>query len=131
MGVIIYYSLTKITRWSKASGKAAEHSPQISCSLFALSCQCYTLWLCMCTGWVCAGVHVCICVGMHTSMCMCTCVCICVVGWGRGIMPRSLMVNHGGDYFLDHFKEEIFVLLAIQKRPNFIGFFRKKHHFIG
>ena len=46
-------------------------------------------------------------------------------------MPRSLMVNHGGDYFLDHFKEEIFVLLAIQKRPNFIGFFRKKNHFIG
>ena len=62
---------------------------------------------------------------------MCTCVRICVVGWGWGIIPISLMVNDEGDYFLDHFKEEIFVLLAIQKRPDFIGCFRKKIYFIG
>ena len=82
--VIIYYSLTKITRWSKASGKAAEHSPQIYCALFALSCQCYTLWLCMCT-WV--GVCRCTCVHMcgdayeHVYVYMCVYLC----GWlGEG-----------------------------------------------
>ena len=85
-------------------------------------------------GWGCAGVHVYICVGMH--MCMCEHVsvymCVYLCGWlGWSTMPRSVMVNADGDYFLDHFKAEIFVLLAIQKRPDFIGCFRKKIHFIG
>ena len=62
---------------------------------------------------------------------MCTCVRICVVGWGWGIIPISLMVNDDVDYFLAHLKEEIFVLLAIQMRPDFIACFRKKFLFIG
>ena len=69
-------------------------------------------------GWGCAGVHVYICVGVHMCMCvwecMCMYMCAYLCGWlGRSIMPRSVMVIAGGDYFLDHFKEEIFVLLAI------------------
>ena len=69
-------------------------------------------------GWVCAGVHDCACVGMHMCMCMCVSVYVYMCAYlcgrlGRSIMPRSVMVNAGGEYFLDHFKEEIFVLLAI------------------
>ena len=81
-------------------------------------------------GWGCAGVHVYICVGVH--MCMCEHVyvymCVYLCGWlvvGAWCLEAWwLMLN--GDYFIDHFKEEIFVLLAIQKRPDFIGCFKRK-----